>query len=68
MGVSVAIADVATRCLLALQNMVAPGEVDADLEGETAEECEKYGPVRQCLVFEVRLYDQAAGVVHYQPS
>ena len=36
-----------------LQNMVGPGEVDEDLEGETAEECAKYGKVIKCMIFEV---------------
>ena len=35
--------------------MVGPGEVDEDLEPETAEECEKYGKVARCLIFEVRI-------------
>lgn len=37
-----------------LQNMVGRGEVDEDLEGETKEECEKYGKVVKCVIFEVR--------------
>jgi len=36
-----------------VQNMVGPGEVDDELEGETAEECSKYGKVVKCLIFEV---------------
>jgi len=35
------------------QNMVGPGEVDDELESETAEECGKYGKVIKCLIFEV---------------
>lgn len=35
------------------QNMVGRGEVDEDLEGETKEECEKYGKVIKCVIFEV---------------
>lgn len=35
------------------QNMVGPGDVDADLEPETAEECNKYGKVIKCVIFEV---------------
>ncbi|KAK2151329.1 hypothetical protein LSH36_367g05044 [Paralvinella palmiformis] len=35
------------------QNMVGPGEVDEELEPETAEECEKYGKVARCLIFEI---------------
>lgn len=34
--------------------MVGPGEVDEELEGETFEECGKYGKVIKCLIFEVR--------------
>lgn len=34
--------------------MVGRGEVDEDLEGETKEECEKYGKVVKCVIFEVR--------------
>jgi len=37
------------------QNMVGPGEVDEELEPETAEECEKYGKVARCLIFEVNI-------------
>jgi len=33
--------------------MVGPGEVDEDLEGETFEECGKYGKVIKCIIFEV---------------
>lgn len=33
--------------------MVGPGEVDDDLEPETAEECSKYGAVDKCVIFEV---------------
>lgn len=36
------------------QNMVGAGEVDEDLEVETKEECEKYGKVGKCVIFEVR--------------
>lgn len=33
--------------------MCGPGEVDDDLEPETAEECAKYGPVVTCMIFEL---------------
>eukprot|EP00624_Nannochloropsis_granulata_P007651 evm.model.NODE_8908_length_28186_cov_23.573193.1 len=36
-----------------LKNMVGPGQVDDDLQAETAEECSKHGTVAQCLIFEV---------------
>ncbi|ETV84814.1 hypothetical protein, variant 3 [Aphanomyces astaci] len=47
--------DVDTKqSVLLLLNMVAPGDVDDDLNDEVREECEgKYGPVAQCIVFEV---------------
>lgn len=38
--------------LVILQNMVGRGEVDEDLQNETAEECSKFGPVIQCVVDE----------------
>ncbi|KAH3818748.1 splicing factor 45-like isoform X1 [Dreissena polymorpha] len=41
-----------TKVIL-LRNMVGPGEVDGDLEGETFEECGKYGKVIKCLIFEM---------------
>lgn len=43
----------ATRVVL-LTNMVGPGDVDDELQGETEAECGKYGRVKQCLVFEVK--------------
>lgn len=39
--------------VIILRNMVGPGEVDQDLEGETAEECGKYGKVIKCVIFEM---------------
>ena len=33
--------------------MVGPGEVDDDLEPETAEECTKYGEVQKVVIYEV---------------
>lgn len=36
-----------------LRNMVGRGEVDDDLEEETKEECEKYGKVTKCVIFEI---------------
>ncbi|KAB0376687.1 hypothetical protein FD755_011131 [Muntiacus reevesi] len=35
------------------RNMVGAGEVDEDLEVETKEECEKYGKVGKCVIFEL---------------
>ncbi|KAF9578940.1 hypothetical protein BGW38_005016 [Lunasporangiospora selenospora] len=34
--------------------MVGPGEVDELLQEETAAECEKFGKVVRCLIFEVQ--------------
>eukprot|EP00467_Chlorarachnion_reptans_P019992 CAMPEP_0114527620 /NCGR_PEP_ID=MMETSP0109-20121206/23726_1 /TAXON_ID=29199 /ORGANISM="Chlorarachnion reptans, Strain CCCM449" /LENGTH=344 /DNA_ID=CAMNT_0001709623 /DNA_START=192 /DNA_END=1226 /DNA_ORIENTATION=+ len=39
--------------VILLTNMVGPGEVDDELAGETAEECQKYGPVLKCSITEV---------------
>jgi len=33
--------------------MVAPGEVDEDLESETVDQCTKYGEVVRCAIHEV---------------
>jgi len=41
-----------TRVLL-LRNMVGPGEVDDELEAETASECTKYGEVVKCIIYEM---------------
>lgn len=35
--------------------MVSPGDVDEDLEGETKEECQKYGEVTKVIIYEVIL-------------
>ena len=40
--------------LFFFQNMVGPGEVDADLEPEIKEECAgKYGDVNKVVIFEI---------------
>lgn len=39
--------------VILLKNMVGPGEVDDDLEGETREECSKYGEVVQVVIYEI---------------
>lgn len=49
---SVSINGTPTRVVL-LRNMVGPGEVDDDLEGEVASECAKYGNVTRVLIFEI---------------
>mmetsp|Transcript_19864 Transcript_19864/g.28557 ORF Transcript_19864/g.28557 Transcript_19864/m.28557 type:complete len:496 (+) Transcript_19864:96-1583(+) len=41
-------------CVVLLKNMVASGQVDSSLSEETKDECRKYGPVRSCIVREVR--------------
>ena len=33
---------------------MGPGEVDGELEGETAEECAKYGEVARVMVYEAK--------------
>lgn len=45
--------DAALSPVIMLQNMVGPGEVDENLEDETKEECEKYGKVIKCLIYEI---------------
>merc|ERR1711915_809109 len=42
-----------TRVLL-LNNLVGAGEVDEDLEEETAEEAGKYGKLKKCIVKEIK--------------
>merc|ERR1719469_1225203 len=39
--------------VLLLNNMVGRGEVDEDLEEETAEEAGKYGKLKKCVVKEI---------------
>lgn len=48
--------------VIMLQNMVGPGEVDEDLEPETAEECTKYGKVNKCVIFEIPNVPEEEGV------
>lgn len=43
-----------TSRVVLLQNMVGPGEVDAELQDEVKGECsETYGPVTKCVIYEV---------------
>ena len=45
------LADVCALCAVLWQNLVGRGEVDGEVEGETAEECRKFGRVlRSSLV------------------
>ncbi|KAL8563504.1 hypothetical protein ACOMHN_066171 [Nucella lapillus] len=39
--------------VILLMNMVGPGEVDEELEPETAEECTKYGKVTKVVIYEL---------------
>ncbi|KAI8824142.1 uncharacterized protein EV422DRAFT_489406, partial [Fimicolochytrium jonesii] len=39
--------------VILLKNMVGPGQVDADLQNETAEECTRFGRVTKCVVYEL---------------
>ncbi|CAB4001767.1 Splicing factor 45 [Paramuricea clavata] len=39
--------------VILLRNMVGPGEVDDELEPETAEECSKYGEVQKVVIYEI---------------
>lgn len=41
-------------CILLLNNLVGAGEVDEDLEEETAEEAGKYGKVKRCVIKEIK--------------
>jgi hypothetical protein len=38
--------------VLLLKNMVGPGDVDGELAKEVADECAKFGPVANCVVYE----------------
>ncbi len=50
--------------VILLTNMVAPGDVDEDLEQETKEECAKYGEVNKCVIYELpdRSLDEAVRI------
>mmetsp|Transcript_1976 Transcript_1976/g.5462 ORF Transcript_1976/g.5462 Transcript_1976/m.5462 type:complete len:434 (-) Transcript_1976:16-1317(-) len=39
--------------VILLSNMVGRGQVDPELQSETAQECSKYGPVESCKIVEV---------------
>lgn len=47
--------------MLLLKNVVAPGEVDAELRGEVGSECSKYGEVVDVLVHELAAGATGAG-------
>lgn len=40
-------------CVVLLKNMVGPGDVDEMLADECKQECSKYGPVNDCVIFEI---------------
>ena len=40
--------------MIVLRNMIDPDQVDAELEGEVAEECSEYGKVERVIVYQVR--------------
>mmetsp|Transcript_3162 Transcript_3162/g.4887 ORF Transcript_3162/g.4887 Transcript_3162/m.4887 type:complete len:394 (+) Transcript_3162:1557-2738(+) len=42
-----------TKVIL-LKNMVAPGEVDSELENEVKDECLRFGPIKKCLIKEYK--------------
>lgn len=50
---------------------MGPGEVDAELRGETADECSKFGTVVKCVVHEVgvlwKSWSNAAAACLYTP-
>jgi poly(U)-binding-splicing factor PUF60 len=54
--------------VILLKNMVKPEEVDADLENEVKEECEKFGPVAQVVVHQNRPLKAVHIFVCYQSS
>lgn len=45
-------AQVLSSRVLMMTNLVRPGEVDDQLQSEIASECEKFGPVLSCVIFE----------------
>eukprot|EP01041_Mallomonas_annulata_P003020 gene3020-5919_t len=49
-------------CVLLLKNMVAPGDAVSSLAQETKEECQKYGPVKRCEVFDVSESSTGSGL------
>lgn len=49
--------------VLLLRNMVGPGEVDEDLQSETKAECERFGEVVRCIVYEFEDFDNEEDAV-----
>lgn len=41
-------------CVILIENMVAPEDIDDMLVQETSDECRKYGAVKQCVVHKLR--------------
>jgi hypothetical protein len=51
-----------------LLNMVNPGEVDAELEGEVREEASQYGPINKVVVHENAAQQHVLIFVHFQDT
>lgn len=49
--------------VLLLRNMVGPGEVDQELQSETKAECERFGEVIRCIVYEFEDFDNEEDAV-----
>ncbi|CAF4042338.1 unnamed protein product, partial [Rotaria magnacalcarata] len=52
-GINIAVELKGATKVILLKNMVGPGEVDDILDSETKEECQKYGEVEKCLIYEI---------------
>ncbi|CAF3721918.1 unnamed protein product [Rotaria socialis] len=52
-GINIAVELKGATKVILLKNMVGPGEVDDLLDSETKEECQKYGEVEKCLIYEI---------------
>jgi hypothetical protein len=57
--------------VITLINLVAPWNIDGELEGETRDECEKFGPVEKCIVYNAKNVPETEAVrvfVHFKSS
>ncbi|CAF4018290.1 unnamed protein product [Rotaria magnacalcarata] len=63
-GINIAVELKGATKVILLKNMVGPGEVDDILDSETKEECQKYGEVEKCLIYEITdvLEDEAVRI------
>jgi len=52
-------------CVVLLKNMVGPDDVDDTLAAETEQECQKFGPVTSCVVYQVK--DQSPKSINSAP-